>query len=337
MQGCVNPLYSQVFQTSQLLEDRPTLQSARLPDLPIATARATAIVIARNVYVCGGGCHRVDLACSVQRYDLDNRTWTKLPPAPQYWSETVAINNQPALVGGRDASSHAITNIVSMWTGQDWKQDLPPMPTKRYRPGVTTYDTYVIVAGGVAEDQHTLLSSINVLDTITRQWWTPDNLQLPRPMCHIQIMVNATNICVASANVEYDVSTETVESSKRVWQLPESRLENVLTNGDHSPHQWTEVVPTPNHRSAFIQHTAYPLAVGGCQDSYKPTPNIVMHDPVTNRWSTVGQLLEPRAECTVVALSSNSFLVCGGFSDPRDTQTRLHSVEVLHCTRVMDA
>ena len=171
----------QVFQTSQLLEDQPTLHLVRLPDLPIAKSSATALVIARNVYVCGGVCGSVVPARVVQVYDLDKATWTKLPPAPQYNSETAAINNQLVLIGGREASSGTITNMVSTWTGQGWQQDIPAMPTKRARPGVTTYNTYLMVAGGKAEDNQTILDSIDVLNTTTRQWYSPANLQLLWP------------------------------------------------------------------------------------------------------------------------------------------------------------
>ena len=72
----------------------------RLPDLPIATVSATAIVIARKVYVCWGLCPDVASARVVQVYDLDKAMWTKLPPAPQYNSEAAATNKQLILIGG---------------------------------------------------------------------------------------------------------------------------------------------------------------------------------------------------------------------------------------------
>ena len=318
----------QVFQTRQLLEDQPTLLSVRLPDLPIATSSATAIVIARNVYVCGGVCPDVTSARIVQVYDLDKATWTKLPPAPQYNSQAVAINNQVVLIGGREASSYTISNMVSMWTGQVWQQDIPAMPTKRTRPGVTTYGTYIIVAGGLAEVKETLLNSIDVLNTTTLLWSTPANLQLPLPMGGMQITVSATHICVASALITYDATTKTSTSSNRVWQLPVSTLTKVFMGEDHSPHDWVLIVPTPHYKSALLQHTAHPLAVGG-DVSGKTTSNIAVYDPHSNKWSTVGQLLEPRTMCTVVGLSRHSFLVCGGRSDPSDINTPLSSVEVV--------
>ena len=300
-----------------------------MPDLPIATACATAVVIARNVYVCGGVCPGRDVASErvVQVYDLDKATWAKLPPAPQYNSEAVTINNQLVLIGGRKPSSCTITNMVSTWTGQRWQQDLPVMPTKRLRPGVTTYNAYVLVAGGRAED--TILNSIDVLDTTTRQWYTPANLQLPRPMYNMQITVSATHICVASAGIRYDATTNTVASSKSAWQLPVSTLTKVLMNEDHSPHDWEEIAPTPHYRSALLQHTTHPLAVGGRDNSLHSVATIAVYDRHSNKWSTVGQLPEPRTECTVVSLSRCSFLVCGGLSDPRDINTLLSSVEVV--------
>lgn len=301
----------------------------RLPDLPIATSFATALVIARNVYVCGGVCGSVVPARVVQVYDLDKATWTKLPPAPQYNSEAAAINNQLVLIGGREASSGTITNMVSTWTGQGWQQDIPAMPTKRFRPGVTTYNTYLMVAGGMAEDEQTLLDSIDVMDTTTRQWYTPANLQLPWPMYAMQITVSATHICVASAGIAYDATTNTGTPSKSVWELPVSTLSKVLVGEDSGPHQWTEIAPTPHYRSALLQDTAHPLAVGGDDDSYQSTTDIAVYDRHSNKWSTVGQLLEPRTLCTAVSVSRRSFLVCGGASDPRDINTLLSSVEVV--------
>ena len=301
----------------------------RLPDLPIATAYATALVIARNVYVCGGVCRDVASARVVQVYDLDKATWTKLPPAPQYDSEAAAINNQLVLIGGGEASSRTITNMVSTWTGQGWQQDIPAMPTKRGQPGVTTYNTYLMVAGGMAEDDQTLLGSIDVMDTTTRQWYTPANLQLPRPMYRMQITVSATHICVASAVIAYDATTKTDTFSKSVWELPVSTLSKVLVGEDSGPHQWTEIAPTPHYRSALLQDTAHPLAVGGDDDSYKSTTDIAVYDRHSNKWSSVGQLLEPRTWCTAVSLSRCSFLVCGGRSDARDRNTNLSSVEVV--------
>ena len=133
---------------------------------------------------------------------------------------------------------------------------------------------------------------------------------------------------MASAGITYDATANTSTPSKSVWQLPVSTLTKVLMGEDHSPHDWEEIAPTPHYKSALLQHTAHPLAVGG-HVSGKATSNIATFDPCSNKWSTVGQLLEPRTKCTVVGLSRHSFLVCGGQSDPMDRNTLLSSVEVV--------
>ena len=230
------------------------MQSVKLPDLPIPTSYASVIMINDHIYVCGGLCDSVDLARQVQVYDVNHKVWSTLPHSPQCFSQGVAINSKLVLIGGHEAASGGVTNLVSTWTGQEWQQDLPLMPTKRLRPGVTTYHTFVLVAGGMAEDNQTLLSSIDILNITTRRWWTPANLQLPQPMYSMQCTISSAHLCVASAGISYDVTTDTDTTVKDVWQLPVTALEKVLFPGDDvTPHQWTKVAPTPYYNSAVLQ------------------------------------------------------------------------------------
>ena len=314
------------------MHDSSNLQSVKLPDLLIPTIAASAVIISDHLYICGGFCGDVDLACQVQVFDVNGNSWSTLPPSPQYSSQGVTINNKLVLIGGYEASSRRATNLVSTWTGHGWQQDIPPMPTKRFRPGVTTYHTFVVVAGGRGEDRQTLLSSIDILNITTHQWWTPTNLQLPQPMYAMQFTISSAHLCVASARISYDEATKTNTTTNDVWQLPVTALENVLTTGgDGTSHQWTEIAPTPYFDSAMLQDTAHIVAVGGSDNSYKPTSDVCVYNPDTSKWSKVGQLNVPRALCAVVSLSRTSFIVCGGCTDTRDPRnTRLTSVEVVH-------
>ena len=312
------------------------MRAVKLPDLPIPTCYASAVMINDHIYVCGGLCGDVDLARQVQVYDVNHNVWSTLPHNPQYNSQGVAINSKLVLIGGREAASNGVTNLVSTWTGQEWQQDLPLMPTKRLRPGVTTYHTFVVVAGGMAEDEQTFLSSIDILNITTRQWWTPANLQLPQPMYALQCAISSAHLCVASARIGYDAATDTCSTVNGVWQLPVTALEKVLiTRDDDTPHQWTNVAPTRYFNSAILQDTAHIAGVGGDDSlddrSREPTPDIFVYNPDRDVWSKVGQLGVPRAWCAVVSLSRTSFIVCGGCTDTRDPRnTLLSSVEVVH-------
>ena len=308
------------------------MQSVRLKHLTIPTCDASAVMINNRIYVCGGLCDSVDLARQVQVYDVNHNVWGTLPHSPHYWSQGVAINSKLVLIGGLEAASDGVTNLVSTWTGQGWQQDLPPMPTKRYRPGVTTYHIFVVVAGGRAEDNQTLLSSIDILNITTRQWWTPANLQLPQPMYDVQCVIFTAHLCVASAHISYDAATDRRRTLNEVWQLPVTALEKVLIPGDDdTPHQWTKVAPTPYYNSAILQDTAHIVAVGGNDTSREPKSDIFVYNPDRDVWSKVGQLGVPCTRCAVVSLSWTSFIVCGGCTDTRDPRnTLLSSVEVVH-------
>ena len=308
------------------------MQSVKLPGLPIPTMNASAVMVNDRIYVCGGICGGVDLARQVQVYDINHNVWGTLPHSPQYNSQGVAINSKLVLIGGCEAASDGVTNLVSTWTGQEWKQDLPPMPTKRVRPGVTTYHTFVVVAGGRAEDGQTLLSSLDILNITTRQWWTPANLQLPRPMSVMQCTVSSAHLCVASAGIRYDAATDRITTDKEVWQLPVTALEKVLIPGeDEAPHQWTKFAPTPYFSSVILQDTAHIVAVGGDDILGEPKSDIFVYNPDSDVWSKVGQLGVPRTRCSVVSLSRTSFIVCGGCTDRRDPRNALlSSVEIVH-------
>ncbi len=308
------------------------MQSVKLPDIPIPTCTASAVMINDHIYVCVGLCSGVDLACQVQVYDVNHNVWSTLPHSPQYNSQGVAIDSKLVLIGGFEAASEGVTNLVSTWTGQGWKQDIPPMPTKRFRPGVTTYHTFVVVAGGMTEDKQTLLSSIDILNITTRQWWTPTNLQLPRPMYGMQCVVSSAHLSVASAGISHDAATGTDTTVKYVWQLPVTALEEVLIpRDDDTPHQWTKVAPTPYFDSAILQDTAHIVAVGGENKSGELKSDIFVYNPDSDVWSKVGQLDVPRARCAVMTLSRTSFIACGGCTDRWNLRCRhLSSVEVVH-------
>ena len=307
------------------------MQSRKLPDLPIPTSGATAIMINDDVYVCGGGGDVVS-ACTVQVYSVSHQRWKTLPLSPQCYSQGAAIKGKLVLIGGREASSGTVSNLVSTWNGQVWHQELPPIPTKRIRPGVTTYQNLVVVAGGLGEDGQTLLSSIAVFNIITLQWSTLDNLTLPQPMWAMQFTTSSAHLYVASAAISYGVATSTDTTIKTVWQLPLTALENALTTeGDNVSHHWTEIAPTPYYNSVLLQDTAHVVAVGGSDESYTLTSDVFVYDPNNNKWTKVGQLGVPRAYCAVVSLSSTSFIVCGGCTDTRDpSNTHLTSVEMVH-------
>ncbi len=93
---------------------------------------------------------------------------------PTRSSALTTYHSQLVLIGGREASSHEVTN--KLWiSDQDaimnWKSSLlPPMPTRRRCSSAVTTGTpeSIIVAGGVGE--HTYLDTVEAL--VQEQWST---------------------------------------------------------------------------------------------------------------------------------------------------------------------
>ena len=296
------------------------LHSVKMADLPIPTAEATAVLIGRNVYIAGGGAPDFRSSQIVQVYNIDTGKWSTLPPAPQYCSEAIAINNNLVLIGGYESSTDKTTNMVSIWLVEEekWTQTIPPMSTRRFRPGVLLLKNYLFVFGGIGEDGKTLLDSFEVLNIEENQWSNGRGL-LPQPLESLQLGIFGDAVILTG--VWISIYTPTVES----WKIPVRVLEDSVTNSSSQPIQWTPIANTPYKSPSLLTKSKQPVLVGG-RSRGQPTKDISLYTP--NRWEIVGHLSEPRIRPAVVAISDTSFLVFGGVTDVQHPfQSLLKSVE----------
>ena len=311
---------SQVFRSDEM--DNSSLQSVKMADLPIPTSGATAVTIGRNVYLAGGTAPDDRSSLIVQVYNIDTGKWSTLPPAPQYYSEAIAINNNLVLIGGVESSTGKITNMVSTWLVEEekWTQTIPPMSIRRYRPGVLHLKNYLFVFGGQGEDYKTLLDSFEVLDIQKKQWSNGHGL-LPQPLSGLKLKVFRDAVILTSAR------NSSTTSTTKSWKIPVRVLEDSVTNSSSQPIQWTPIADTPYCRSSLLTNSKQPILVGGHSREGQPTKAIHLYTP--DHWEVVGQLSEPRIRPAVITISNNSFLVFGGRSDPIYLQSLLSSVELI--------
>ena len=301
--------------------DQSNLHSVKMADLLIPTSYATAVLIGRNVYIAGGGAPDLRPVQTVQFYNIDTRKWSTLPPAPQYYSEVIAINNNLVLIGGREPSTWKITNMVSTWLVEEekWTQTIPPMSMRRGRPGVLLLKNYLFVFGGVGEDVNTLFNSFEVLNIEENRWSSGRGL-LPQPLSSLKLGVFGDAVILTSA-----MNSPTTPTTKS-WKIPVHVLEDSVTNPSSQPIQWTPIANTPYVGSSLLTNSKQPVLVGGHRD--QPTKDISLYTP--NWWKIVGHLSEPRIRPAVVAISDTSFLVFGGYTDVQNPfQSSLKSVELI--------
>ena len=309
-----------MFQSDKM--DQSNLHSVKMADLPIPTIDTTAVLIGRNVYLAGGLTPDVRSSQIVQVYNIDTGKWSTLPPAPQTFCEATAINNNLVLIGGYDASTRKVTNMVSTWLVEEekWTQTIPPMSTRRFRPGVLLLKNYLFVFGGRGEDNRTLLDSFEVLNIEENQWSSGHGL-LPQPLNDFTLGVFGDAVILTSAWIS------TTTPTTKLWKIPVRVLEDSVTNSSSQPIQWTPIAHTPYKSPSLLTNSKQLVLVGGFRGG-QPTKDISRYTP--KRWEIVGHLSEPRIRPAVAAISDTSFLVFGGYTDPQDTrQSSLKSVELI--------
>ena len=302
--------------------DQSNLHSVKMADLPIPTTYATAVRIGRNVYLAGGVAPDARSDQIVQVYNIDTGEWSTLPPAPQCYCEAIAINNNLVLIGGKESSTGKTTNMVSTWLVEEekWTQTIPPMSTKRARPGVLLLKNFLFVFSGRGEDDKTLLDSFEVLNVEENQWSSGRGL-LPQPLYGLRLGIFGDAVILTSAWISK--TTPTTKS----WKIPIHVLEDSVTNSSSQPIQWTPIANTPYCELSLLTNSKQPVLVGGFRGS-QPTKDIYKY--MSNCWEIVGHLSEPRARPAVVAISDTSFLVFGGYTNVQDPfQSFLKTVELI--------
>ena len=309
-----------MFQNDEM--DLSDQYSLKMVNLPNSLHDASSVIIGRNVHVVGGGTPDARSFENVQVYNIDTGKWSTLGPAPQYWGEAISIGDNLVLIGGRESSNQKISNMVSTWLVDEgrWSQIIPPMNTKRIRPGILQLKKFVFVFGGRSDEGEDLLDSFEVLDIEKNQWIDGCGL-LPQPLWYLKLGVFGDMVVLTSAR------TSRYTTTTKAWMIPVRVLEDSVTNSSSQPFQWTPIADSPYHSSSLLTNSKHPVLAGGFRGD-KATKDIYRY--TSDNWELVGQLSEPRVRSSLITISSNSFLVVGGHSDPNDhLSSMLYSIELI--------
>ena len=295
----------QIFLSDPLLKGGKLL-SSRLPDLPIPTCNATALIIGCKIYVGGGICPDPKDARRVQVYDTYTCEWDLLPPAPLYRSKITLVKGQLTLLGGRDPITKEMKDATSTWDEEkkQWFTKLPPMPKIRMRPCIIHCKNLMVVAGGKAVDNETLYNDVDVLNTDTLEWFHSSSLRLPLPMYLMRTSVSGGYVYISSG-----WKTTSSSGCPLVYRIPMTRLYDAIMK--NQPGEWMQVKDTPYLESPLVVDSSQPLVVGG-HSAERPTYSISIYNPDTNQWSEVGEYVRPCLRSSPIAISSSSFIVIGG-------------------------
>ena len=269
-----------------------------------------ATLINGKVYCGGGGASAADDEYIVYCYDPSQDNWTTLPPLPVRYFGLGQVNGKLVAVGGRKKSDGGITNEMYTYDerSRKWKQTIPPMPKARHLPGVFSFQSALVVSGGITPDGE-YTDAVDIFKTDTSQWYRTDRIPTA---CYDISPVVIGNTCYALGGYNGLFVNQAISAS--VDDLLRSAVPANQTTHSGSTDTlsaWKTLVNTTNYAPAATMLAGKLLAIGGKETSDKK--EVYMFSPSTNSWIYISDLPEPRSVTAVAVLSSTEILVIGGW------------------------
>ena len=272
--------------------------------MPVPVYYARAHYLDGKVFITGGALGNLNPCKMMQVYHIDDQKWTTISDIPQYCCGADIIQGHLTLIGGADAVTGKATGKLSTYVNDHWKEIYPPMPTPRYWLGVALEDNLLITAGGKCAD--TALSTVEVLNTESKQWYSLNSLHLPEPIYFCDMTISSGYVYIGGGDAAK-------KSTKKYWRLLWSAVQQSVQSRDNtsSPVTWEKIADSPFNGSSLLPNSKLPVLFGG--EDGKMGSDIFVYDPTQKRWTSVGNI---SAECVfpcVVPINSNIVFACGGF------------------------
>ena len=273
-----------------------------------------SVVVQGRVYVGGGSAGwRSDDKYMVMEYDISSGKWAKLPPYRACYFAMTVIKNQLVLVGGSEHGDSS--KVLGVWRAEskEWTHPYPDMPTARSQRSAVVYNEWLAVAGGWRRDGMERLSSVEVMNTDSKQWyvapptptpWSTMTTAIVGDTCYF--MGGFTGGSIDPGTVVYSVSLPALIS-----QLPS--LDSRERGKQHQI--WKEIPGLQTTHSTPLSIRGSLLAVDGRDRDGNAVSAIHLYQPDTGEWVKVGDLPTPRYWSTCAMITDTEMLVAGGSDD----------------------
>ena len=229
-------------------------------------------------------------------YDSEKDDWSKLPECLQRGFGLAVINNLLTAVGGEPSGlfSGLCTNRLVSFNGSKWVTIFPPMPTKRYYLAVISAQNYLIAAGGMRE-RYTNLSTVEVMNITTREWYTAASL--PEPVSDMSATICRGGLYLLVGYPAHAVFTCTLDSLLHSCHPPSQTPPHTNEAG-----VWQRIADVPMPYSTCTTLNGRVLAVGGGDSHRTITADVCMYNGDSDSWPLVGHMSTARHKCLVVGL-----------------------------------
>ena len=283
---------------------------------------AYAAVINTTLYICGGWCPNDTNVYNVYKYEWDKNQWSVLPPLQQFYGIPVNTDNQLTVISGYHSTTQKPTTQVTTFTNNRWTNDTyPNLSVARIEPAVVPYHQYVIVAGGLGDDE-IVIDTIEVFNVTTCHWMIV-NTHLPLPMYRISAAVcgdSFTIVGYAGANYMRSNATFTIPINEIISQQQQQTQQSLTSSSDKDNTKWHSLVAAPYWKTALVPNTSPPVIIGGEDRQDNTVNDITMYDNASNTWKKISSLPIKCAR-TTVAVINGCIIVMGGTSDASTNET----------------
>ena len=286
------------------------------PDVPERMWEPTAVYLQLNgkIFVGerGSGYRQF-----IYVFNVVSRTWSKLPfhDSCEVHGFTLATSNSKVhTLGGtwrKDGKVEEYSNkVFSLDDDLKWCNILPPLNIGRERATSTSFDSFILVAGGW--DRNGPLSSVEVLNSSqsSSTWW--EICDLPVRSQYMQCTVTHDELfigCgVGTANTVYTAKLSAVKESLKVDEDSESSV---------SPESfWQSLPKTPLERSGSVAVYNCLLTVGGRDDDFIPHSSVHLYHCYKKTWLKMSNIRKGRRLPAVVVSTfenKQELFVLGGW------------------------
>ena len=162
-----------------------------------------------------------------------------------------------------------------------------------------------------------VLSTVEVMNAETLQWSTADDLPQPMYFSSATICGDCIYMLGGSANLWSPVkSVYTCSVSALLQSCVLSSLEAKVkrTSLADKASVWRRVADSPFPCSTCESFHSQLLAIGGWDDTGKPTTAIHMYNSTTNSWEIISHMTTDRCNCFTAALPNNQLIIVGGWT-----------------------
>ena len=263
-----------------------------------------SVLVHGTMYV-GGGTVKGDNGNIVMAYKISTGKWSMLPLYSTHHFAMAAVDNQLILVGGVGGDGHKSTRI-STWRPDRlaWTPHLKMMSTKRSQCSAVVYSQWLIVAGGRGDRASAVLTSVEVLNTETKEWYAAT----PTPIAWYGMKTAVVgDMCYfMGGNIEG-------RSTKRVYTVSLPALIFQAISSRKDSHIWKELPEVPFVSSAPVSINESLVAVGGMGKGRATTKELHLYKPDQKQWVKTADMPSSRYDCTCTMITDKELHVVGGW------------------------